>query len=110
MNYSWQIVKFETRDQTNADGVSLTDAVVRVKWKRSGVDSEGNTAKVLGYTSLSAESVAAGDFIPFESLTEEIVTGWLESAIPTSKMAEYDSKIQEKINKKFVTERSVPWS
>lgn len=110
MNYSWQIVKFETRDQTNADGVSLTDSVVRVKWKRSGVDSDGNTARVLGYTSLSAENVSAGSFVPFESLTEEVVTTWLESTIPSSKMAEYDSKIQEKINKKFVTERSVPWS
>ena len=110
MNYSWQIIKFETRDQTNADGVSLTDAVVRVKWKRSGVDADGNVGRIVGYTSLSAVDVEESSFVPFASLTEELVVGWLETTISAEKLNEYNNKIQEKINKKFITERSVPWS
>ena len=110
MNYSWQILKFDTRDQVNADGVNLANAVVRVKWRRSGVDTDGNVGKVVGYTNLSAENVPEGSFVPFTSLTEEVVVGWLESAISAEKFSEYDNKIQEKINKKFTTERNVPWS
>lgn len=110
MNYSWEIVKFETRDQTNAEGATLSGAVVKIKWKRSGVDADGNTATVLGYTTLSAESVAAGEFVPFESLTESNVVGWLESAISAEKLTEYNNAIQEKINSKNSVERAVPWA
>lgn len=110
MNYSWQIAKFETRDQTNAEGVSLSNAVVRIKWRRSGVDSDGNVGRVIGYTNVSAEDVSEASFVPFESLTEETVINWLESIISESKMAEYNSKIQEKINRKLAVERDVPWS
>lgn len=110
MNYSWQIVKFNTRDQTNVNGVSLSNSVVRVKWKRTGVDAEGNTGTVLGYTNLSAENVSEASFVAFESLTEEMVVGWLESVISAESLSRYDDKIQEKINRKTTTERAVPWS
>lgn len=109
MTYSWTIIKFETRNQTNSLGESLDNAVVTVKWKRDGVDGEGNTASVLGYTVLSAESVAQADFVAFDSLTEELVIGWIENAISADKLTEYDSSIQEKINKLSSTERTPPW-
>lgn len=110
MNYSWQIRKLSTRDQTNADGVVLSDAVVKIKWKRTGVDGEGNSATILGYTVLSAENVAVDNFVNFNSLTEETVVGWLESTISTGLMASYNDKILEKINGPSTTERAVPWS
>ena len=110
MNYSWQIVKFNTRDQTNVDGISLSNSVVSVKWKRTGVDDSGNTGTVLGYTNLSAENVPVDSFVAFEYLTEEMVVGWLESVISAEALSRYDDKVQEKIIRKTTTERAVPWS
>ena len=110
MNYSWQILKFSTRDQTNSEGVVLPNAVVKIKWKRSGTDADGNTASVLGYTTLTAENVGADSFVQFESLTEEMVVGWIESVITDAKMIEFNDKIQDKINAKSTTDRAVPWS
>jgi hypothetical protein len=110
MQYSWQVLKFSTRDQTNADGTILPNAVVRIKWKRFGIDSDGNSAYILGYTNLTAEHMSEESFAPFESLTEEMVISWLESAISTEKMNEFNDKIQEKINKRSTTIREVPWS
>jgi hypothetical protein len=109
MTYSWTILKFETRDQVNSEGVTLSNAVVTVKWKRDGVDADGNTASVLGYTVLSAENVAQADFVAFDSLTEETVVGWLDSAEADS-LSEYNTHIQAKINKLSSTERTPPWS
>lgn len=109
MNYSWQIVKLETRNQTNADGVSLADAVVRIKWRRSGIDADGNTATIVGYTILDATEVQADSFINFNDLTEEVVLGWLETSL-SKKLEEYNNKIQQKINRKFSVTRAVPWS
>ena len=96
MNYSWQITKLSTRDQTNADGVVLSNAVVKIKWKRTGVDGDSNSATILGYTVLTAESVSQENFIGFESLTEEAVVGWLESSILDEQMTRYNNKIMEK--------------
>ena len=110
MNYSWQILKFSTRDQTNSEGAVLPNAVVKIKWKRKGVDVDGNSAFVLGYTTLSAEEVSESSFIGFESLTEETVVGWLESVISPEKLAAFNDKIQNKINDRSSTDRAVPWS
>ena len=110
MNYSWQILKLSTRDQINTDGTVLSNAVVQIKWKRSGIDGDGNTAFVLGYTNLTAEDVPEGSFVPFESLTEETVVNWLESAISSQRLKEFNDKIQNKIYQLSTVDRELPWS
>lgn len=110
MRYSWQITKMDTRDQTNGDGDLLSNAVVKIRWRRTGVDGFDNSSTILGYTIMSAEAVSSGDFVDFDTLTEETVIGWLESTITSDQMARYDAKIMEKINKAFTTQRAVPWS
>ena len=110
MNYSWAIVKLSTRDVTNADGVSLTDAVVEIKWRRIGVDADGVTSKVVGHTDVYADNVAQADFTPFADLTEAQVIGWLESNISADQIAKYDSKIAKNINSIGKVEKGVPWS
>ena len=83
---------------------------MKIKWRRTGVDTDDNSAKVVGYTILSAEDVAEGDFTSFADLTEEKVVGWLNSSISSSEIEAYNLKIQESINKLVTTERAVPWS
>lgn len=110
MTYSWEILKFATRSQVNSEGVELTDSVVSVQWRRTGYDSEGNRGSVVGYTVLSAENVDSDSFVPFDSLTEDLVVSWLESAISAEKLNSYDSTIQDKINRQVTTEKAVPWN
>lgn len=110
MTYTWEILKFATRSQTNSDGIVLEDSVVSVQWRRTGYDTEGNSATVVGYTTLTAESVDQESFVPFSSLTEELVVNWIESAISTEQMNSYNQKIQDKINNLVTTEKAVPWS
>lgn len=109
MTYTWEILKFATRDQTNASGAVLQDSVVSIQWRRAGMDAEGNTASIVGYTVMSAEQVEESSFIPFDSLTESDVVGWLESVLSPQKLADYDITIQDKINKRVTTEKAVPW-
>jgi|TARA_B110000259_G_C13988289_1_gene391396 hypothetical protein len=109
MTYTWQIVNFETRDQTNSEGLTLSDAVVKVKWRRVGVDSDDNSATVVGYTVLSAEDCLQENFSAFADLTEAQVISWLESNMSDDLIASYNTKIQDKINNSIVTERARPW-
>ena len=34
MNYTWEILKLGTLDQTNSDGDVLADAIISIKWKK----------------------------------------------------------------------------
>jgi len=110
MTYSWQIVKFKTRDQVNADGVTLADAVVKIQWMRIGVDSDGNRGSVIGSVDLTAAHLGASDYIAFSDLTEAKVSEWLDTAIDSNLIESYNTKILEKMAAAADTERDVPWS
>lgn len=61
---------------------SETDVVYNVHWVLLGVREDGEenySSSVYGTQSISLEDMA--DFIPFEDLTNEIVVGWVESAM-----------------------------
>tara|TARA_X000000950_G_C13693072_1_gene568919 strand:- start:433 stop:774 length:342 start_codon:yes stop_codon:yes gene_type:complete len=109
VTYTWQILNFITRDEVNDDGVTLSDAVVNIHWKRSGVAGDGSTASINGYTSLGASSVVEADFVSFNDLTEDVVTGWLDTA-NANLIGTYNAKIQAKIDKNSETTRAIPWS
>lgn len=110
MTYSWQILKLDTRAQTNADGVALADSVIAIQWLRVGVDDDGNSARIVGYTKLSAENTAESDFTAFADLTEEKVVGWLDTLNSAELIASYDAKIDEKRLRGVTTSRDIPWS
>jgi len=110
MNYVWKIVKLSTSDQVNADGDTLTDAVVRVKWKKIAVDENGiGLATYLGYNEFDASNTTSADFIPFADLTEEQVLSWVKASHSSDFTISVDSIIAKKIAKADTTERFVPW-
>jgi hypothetical protein len=109
MTYTWQIVKFDTKDQINSEGVTLSDSVVKVKWRRVGTNSDNATASVVGYTTLSAATTTESDFAAFDTLTKETVIGWLESTMSADLIASYDATISSKLSNKGVTEKARPW-
>lgn len=110
MTYEWRIVKLFTMDQVNADGDTLENAVVDVQWKKIATDTDGNTATYLGRTKLTAEDVASADFVGFTSLTQDLVTEWIQASISEKEMSKIDSILQDRINKKTVVSRMPPWA
>ena len=110
MNYTWEVINLSTKNQMNQDGVLLENAVVNVQWKRVGVDPDGNEASYLGQSTFTAENVAAGSFVPFESLTKDIVVSWIENDLGELQLDLIHNTIQKRINKNTMVKRSPPWS
>jgi hypothetical protein len=109
MTYSWQIVDFETVDEVNGDGVTLSDSVVRIQWIRTGTEGD-KYASVVGFHKLTASAVAEADFVSFSDLTEAKVIEWLDAGISDELINSYNTKIQEKIERQGTTSRNIPWS
>ena len=88
-----------------------SDVVYNVHWRINAtsdqVDSDDNpyTATVYGTETISTEDIK--DFIPFADLTNETVTGWVETTMGEEKVAELksglDAQIESKINPTSVT-------
>jgi len=115
--YTWKITSLKVRDQVNADGDTLTDAVVQTYWQVEGTDADGNTGSFSGATPFTAENVPAGSFRPFADLTEDVVCGWIQNVVnsdPTYK-AHIDEQIQKIIDEhnnvvREVQEAGLPWA
>lgn len=110
ITYAWEIVSMETKDETNANGDVLQNSVVRVTWKRNGVDADGVSHSFLGNSWFSSVDTSSADFINFFSLTEETVIGWLESKIAAHEVQKIDDIIARRIDKKNSIVRTPPWS
>lgn len=110
ITYSWEIVNMETKDETNSNGDVLQNSVVRVTWKRKGLDDGGSTHTFLGNSWLTSVETSTADFVDFFSLTEETVVGWLESKITAHEIQKIDDIIARRIDKKNSIVRNPPWS
>ena len=110
--YTWEVTGIKRRNQVNSEGVTLPGAVVQTYWKCTGTDENGASAAFSGATPFSAANVPEGSFVPFESLTEEIVLGWIKNVVDKDPM--YWEHIQERIEKEIddreVEEVSMPWN
>jgi hypothetical protein len=110
MEFSWEIVSMATKDETNVDGVVLQNAVVQIQWKRIGTDGNGVTHNFLGNSFMTAENVSEENFVPFFSLTKEIVVSWLENKLGSGELDKIDEIIAKRIEKKNSIVRLPPWS
>jgi hypothetical protein len=94
------------------------NVVFTVHWRLQGEDAEGNTGHTFSTVGLTVDPDA--EFIPFESLTKEIVQGWVETSLqnqPTPMgditvldaiKASIEAQIQEKLTPSRIT-KSAPW-
>ena len=110
MTYTWSIIKLKTRDVVNAEGVTLSDAVVSVQWIKTGVNDDGDGAQVVGWFEPSADNVSASDFVAYGDLTESAVVAWIEAGLDADLHEAYNNKILEKIKEQASVEKAVPWS
>lgn len=113
LTYTWEVTGLKVRDQVNSDGVTLADSVCQTFWKVEGTDESGHTATHIGATPFTAENVPEGTFVPFASLTEETVLGWIRNYVENDEV--YFKHIEEMILKDIdrqhnIREPAMPWA
>ena len=72
--YTWEILSLKRRTVG-----ALSDAVVKVTWKRKGLDDSSNTGTFESVIKFDAPSTEG--FIAYASLTENDVIGWVTDII-----------------------------
>jgi len=106
INYNWNCKTVDAYPK-EAD---KTDVVYNVHWIVTGVsnqvDTEGNpyTAKNIGTQVLNTSDIT--NFIPFDQLTNEKITGWTKVAMGSESVANIESSIEKAIDS-LITPTSV---
>jgi hypothetical protein len=108
MNHTWEISRTSSREVTNANGDSLENAIVKVKWKRVVTDNEGNKADYLGTTFFDLTEQNSSDFIAFSDVTSDTLIGWVQNSITSDELAKIDNTIAAKLLNRDAVETS--WS
>ena len=112
--YTYSVRNLKVKDEVNAAGETLTNAVVQTYWDIVGTDEEGNEGSFTGATPFSAANVPAGSFTAFEDLEEATVIGWITNVIDSDPgyKAHIDMQIQKEIDKDIAVEKTgadLPW-
>lgn len=110
LTLSWEVTGVKTKNETNTDGDTLTDAVVQTFWKCTGVDADGNEGSFAGATPFSAANVPAGSFVPFADLTEATVLGWIQNVVVGGYLEHVKGQIQKQIDNATIQEPALPWA
>lgn len=105
ITYTWEVTGLKTK--TEGDNIN---AVVQTYWKKIGVDEHGHVGTFSGATPFTSANVPSGEFIPFESLTEEIVLGWIKSVVVNEYEDHVNQKIQEQIEANHISQPGLPWA
>ena len=112
--YTYTVRNLKVKDEVNAAGETLTNAVVQTYWDIVCTDEEGNEGSFTGATPFSAANVPAGSFTAFEDLEEATVIGWITNVIDSDPgyKAHIDMQIQKEIDKDIAVEKTgadLPW-
>jgi hypothetical protein len=95
--YSWKINAIDC--YTSKDG--LEKVAYNVHWSYFLTDGE-HTVSMIGVQSIGEPD--AENFVAFENLTEEVVIGWIESAMDVEQMQEnLANQLADKIAPRVVT-------
>lgn len=110
ITYTWKLTGLK-----KVDSATLSGIVFQTYWKKIGTDEDGNEGTFTGATPLDPTSVDPNNFVPFESLTEEIVLNWIKSKVTGS----YEQHVNEQIAKQInllkrpeveIREDQFPWA
>lgn len=99
--FSWRIANMERH---TANGV-----VFAVHYTVSANDNFHSSGT---YGSLRLEAPEPDTMIPFDSLTEEIVVGWIKDAFGDEKVVEIEAALQAQLDEKRSPTKAagVPWA
>jgi len=112
VTYTWEITSLKTKNETNGDGIVLPNAVCQTYWKKTGTDESGNEGSFSGATPFSAANLSEADFQLFDTLTEEIVLGWVKGIVIDGYEEHVNAQIQKQIDEQIspITEATMPWA
>ena len=112
VTYTWEITSLKTKNETNGDGIVLPNAVCQTYWKKTGTDESGNEGSFSGATPFSAANLSEADFQLFDTLTEEIVLGWVKRIVIDGYEEHVNAQIQKQIDEQIspITEATMPWA
>ena len=112
LTLEYSVTSLKVKDEVNADGDTLTNAVVQTFWKVVGTDTDGNAAEWAGATPFTAANVPTGSFTAFETLEEATVVGWITAIVDAD--AGYEAHIREQLQRQIdetlVTDVAMPWA
>ena len=106
----WEVTGLKTKNETNGDGVVLPNAVCQTYWKVSYTDSDGNEGSFAGATPFSAANLSEEEFAQFDTLTEELVLGWIKAIVVNDYLDHVKGRIQYQIDEQSVSEATMPWA
>ena len=100
INFSWNVANLE---RNTADGLVFTVHYT--------VNAEDGTYSAGAYGSLGLEAPEPDSMIPFDSLTEEVVVGWVKDKFGEEKVAEIETALQAQLDEKHAPSKAggVPW-
>lgn len=112
LTLTYTVTSLKVKDQVNAEGETLTNAVVQTYWKVVGDDGAGNTGEFQGATPFTAETVPAASFTPFEDLVESDVLAWITGVVEGDQgyKSHIEEVIQKQIDEDVMTDATMPWA
>ena len=90
INYTWDC---KTVDVKTIDGNE--DTVFNVHWRLTGTDDANNASTVYGTQILDTSDLSS--FTVFADLTNDQITGWVESAIGEDEVTELKTNVSNQI-------------
>jgi len=109
--YKWEIISLNTKNEVLGDGVVLPNAICQTYWRKTGTDANGVEGTFDGATPFSAANLTPDNFQLFDTLTEDIVLGWVRSIV----VGDYEGHVNEQIQLRIdevsnpEIETGLPW-
>lgn len=114
LTLTYTVTNLKVKDEVNADGVTLPNAVCQTYWKVTGTDGNGNTGEFSGATPFSAATVSEGNFVAFADLQEEDVISWITAVVDADPgyKAHIEEQCQRHIDESLTRdpEGGMPWA
>ena len=104
--YTWTVTMLYTLQQPDPN------YVVNAYWRLTGVDGQ-YTAYIESNNTFDSQQES--NFIPYDQLTNDIVVGWIQTALGASGIANFEDSVQGLINSKITPPVSpqntpLPWA
>ena len=98
--YTWDCQTVDCYPTHDKQGTQLTHVVYNIHWKLMGtqaVENKTYSATEVGTETLKAEDINRDTFVPFENLTNEIVSTWCTNAMGLERVANLKTSLESKI-------------
>ena len=109
LTYNWKLNSLKKTSAAN-----LSNVVIGTTWTLTGTDADNYSGTFSGATPFKVAELDPSSFIDYNSLTEDIVLGWVQAVVVGS----YKDHIDEQINKQIrdkknpveeATGNNLPW-